>query len=333
MREIGSEFWDVPVAESNNGLFPEFTQWFLSGRSALRAVIKEIGEARSVSLPSWCCDSMIKPFIEANYRIHFYPVYWQDSLVQEPSMECDVLLLLDYFGYSTSVTHLKGYKGIVIRDITHSLMSSTYNDADYYFGSLRKWCGIWTGGYAWRTDGIRLPEGKDAKTGYVRLREKAMQQKHDYINGCGSSGKKYLELFKAAEEYLEKPIFVSGEDRDINLARKLDVDYIRSRRKSNAKVLIKAFPDWLIFPEIKDSDCPMFVPILVPDGRRDELRRYLIENKIYCPIHWPESAYHKLDEMTEKIYRNELSLVCDQRYSEDDMNRMIEVINIWKGAR
>ena len=80
----------------------------------------------------------------------------------------------------------------------------------------------------------------------------------------------------------------------------------------------------------------MFVPVLVPDGKRNELRRHLINNEIYCPIHWPVSEYHmggshKLDDKTENIYANELSLVCDQRYIEEDMNRMVDVIReFWK---
>ena len=64
-REIGSEFWNVPVIEKSNGLFPESTQWFISGRSALQAIIKELGKPRNVSLPAWCCDSVIKPFVDA----------------------------------------------------------------------------------------------------------------------------------------------------------------------------------------------------------------------------------------------------------------------------
>ena len=43
IREIGSEFWDVPVEEINNGFFTESMQWFLSGRSALKAIIKDAG--------------------------------------------------------------------------------------------------------------------------------------------------------------------------------------------------------------------------------------------------------------------------------------------------
>lgn len=324
-REIGSEFWDVPVTEKQNELFPESTQWYLSGRSALQAIIAELGEARGVSLPSWCCDSMIKPFVDAGFDVHFYPVYWQEGLIQEINLDSDVLFLMDYFGYTGRKIDLSGYKGFVIRDVTHSLFSTTYDDADYYFGSLRKWCGVWTGGYAWTKDGHRLNVRTDDESQYIALREKAMQQKDEYIYG-EREDKGYLKVFADAEEALETVDIAPAADRDVALADHLDVEQIIKQRRANADVLRKAFSDWLIFPNMSTTDTPMFVPVLVPDGKRDALRRHLINNEIYCPIHWPVSEYHTLEERTANIYENELSLVCDQRYTEDDMNRMVEVI-------
>ena len=339
MREIGSEFWDVPTIQQQNMLFLNSKQWFLSGRSALQAIIKELQGFHTVALPSWCCDSVIKPFVDAGMEVDFYPVYWQGGLTQEISFGSDVLFLMDYFGYSAPAPDLNSYKGVVIRDVTHSQFSASYSDADYYFGSLRKWCGIWTGGYAWTLDGHALPMGNSDDHGYTLLREKAMQLKHSYINGSvdtrGSSvtDKGYLKMFDAAEESLENIGIAPAAERDVALVEQLDVDFIKSRRRANAKILRSAFSDWLMFSELNDTDCPMFVPVLVPEGRRDSLRRYLISNDIYCPIHWPVSEYHKLDGRTTVIYQSELSLVCDQRYTEDDMFRMVETINaFWKEA-
>ena len=327
--EIGSEFWDVPIADQQC-LFPESTQWFLSGRSALLAIIAEQRDVRSVSLPSWCCDSMIKPFVDAGMEIHFYPVYWKDGLTQEICLDRDALFLIDYFGYSTPYPDLCGYNGVVIRDVTHSLFSFSHSDADYYFGSLRKWCGVWTGGYAWTKDGHMLDTGSDCDQEYVALRKRAIEEKSEYIKGRRTD-KGYLKVFDEAEKLLEDVRISSAADRDVELAQHLDVETIKARRRDNAEVLRSAFPDWRIFPTIAPTDTPMFVPVLVPDGKRDALRSYLIKHEIYCPIHWPMSEYHTLDERTAHIYENELSLVCDQRYTEEDMNRMVDTINaFWK---
>lgn len=328
--EIGSEFWDVPVVDQQNNLFPESTQWYLSGRSALQAIIYELGEARTVSLPSWCCDSMIKPFVDMGLEVHFYPVYWSEGqLRQEWLFDSDILFLIDYFGYIGNTPGLSGYNGTVIRDVTHSIFSMTYSDADFYFGSLRKWCGMWTGGYAWTRDGHQLEYGRESGEKYIVLRKKAMTEKAKYIEGI-EGDKGYLKLFDEAEKYLDYLGIAPAANRDVDLVQRLDTERIMRQRRANAEVLRQSFPDWLLFPNSCSSDTPMFVPVLVPDGKRDALRQYLIENEIYCPVHWPVSEYHKLSEKTAYIYQNELSLVCDQRYTEDDMNRVVEIINTFE---
>lgn len=328
--EIGSEFWDVPVSDKANGIFPDYTQWYLSGRSALKAIIRNLKGERTISLPSWCCDSMIKPFLDANFKINFYPVVIKEGLFQEVDFGSDVLLVLDYFGYKSNSPDLSAYRGVVIRDLTHSVFSSSYTDADYYFGSLRKWCGVWTGGYAWTRDCHKLPNENAKGAKYISLRKQAMDLKRRYIEGQ-SVDKGYLKIFYAAEECLEATTITSAANRDVQLANRLDVQELRSRRRRNAKVLMNAFSEWLIFPNLADSDTPMFVPIIVPGGKRNDLRSYLIKREIYCPIHWPVSSSHVLNDRTKYIYDNELSLVCDQRYTESDMFRIVEAINdFWK---
>ncbi len=324
-KEIGSEFWDVPVTDHRCSLFPADTQWFVSGRSALQAIIKDLKNCSTAAIPSWCCDSMIKPFADAGMEVRFYPVYFDKSLKQELRFDCDVLFLMDYFGYTGTVPDLTGYKGKVIRDVTHSLFSASYADADYSFGSLRKWLGVWTGGYAWTKDGHGFTGEKTEERAYKALRKKAMLQKAEYING-ERSDKDYLGLFEKAEEKLENAGIASASKRDVSTAERLDTEAIFLRRRANAAVLRDALCDWLLFPEMKNSDCPMFVPVLVPGGKRNDLRRYLIRNEIYCPVHWPVSKYHRLDELTESIYINELSIVCDQRYTQDDMQRIVDTI-------
>ena len=159
-----------------------------------------------------------------------------------------------------------------------------------------------------------------------------MLQKNRYIHGWGAADKGYLELFDEAEKLLENAGAAPAAERDVLLARRLDVGFIKARRRANAEILRAAFPEWIIFPELGPDDCPMFVPILVPDGKRDALRRHLISHEIYCPVHWPASRYHRLDETTGYLSKNGLSLVCDQRYTADDMDRLVGTIRAFMGA-
>ena len=137
--EIGGEFWDIPIQKNDNLLFPAETCWFVSGRSALKAILKE-NHFKTAAIPVWCCESMIKPFIDSHITVTFYV----DRLPKT-----DVALVMDHFGYSSNDLAYEGFNGTIIRDLTHSFLSKSYHDADYYFGSLRKWAGFWTGGFAW----------------------------------------------------------------------------------------------------------------------------------------------------------------------------------------
>ena len=334
-KEIGSEFWDAPI--NNKGIcgyFSEANQWFVAGRSALKAIIKEINHCRTIAMPSWCCDSMVKPFLNAGMEVCYYPVFFENGLIQHINFDCDVLFLMDYFGYLSRTPDLSSYNGVIIRDVTHSIFSSNPNDSDYYFGSLRKWCGVCTGGYAWTKDGHMMSIERYTDDIYVTLRKKAMRLKKSYIHNREASDKSYLKIFEEAEKRLDDARNYPAVEEDILIAKKLDVDFIKTRRRLNAQILQKAFPDWLIFSIMGDNDCPMFVPILVPNAQRDALRNYLIKNDIYCPVHWPLSKYHKLNEKEKFLYKNELSLVCDQRYDANDMNRMIKIIELfWKETR
>ena len=320
--EIGSEFWSIPTDSSDNIVFSENVKWFASGRSALQAIIAE-NKFKEVSLPEWCCESMIVPFLKNGISVSFY-----DALNPPKSFSSDAILVMDYFGYSSDKTY-EDYDGVVIRDITHSLFSKRYHDADYYFGSLRKWSAFYGGGFAWGfKEEIHYDDGCEA---YCDIRQDAISQKQLFITDQSQS-KEYLRMFSKAEELLDGIGIVKSCERDIELAKKLDVEFIKNAHRNNAKVLLDAFSDIALFPNPKPYDCPMFVPILVKD--RDNLHKWLIQNEIYFPIHWPKTEYHVLSDKTKRIFDEEISLVCDQRYTEKDMQRIVDTIKqFWKEGK
>lgn len=328
--EIGSEFWNVPVGPGPNTLFPSGVQWYASGRSALKAILRDIGPARTAALPSWCCDSIVKPFLDAGMEVRFYPVRrTQEGLVHEIDTTCDVLFVMDFFGFSPSPAPSFSHP-CVIRDATHSLFSSLPSDSRYVFGSMRKWCGFYGGGFAWSDH--PLPMGGATDRGYAECRQKAMALKTRYLrdkaDGDADDAAKacFLDLFNAAEEMLDSMDALPAHPRDVFVAANLDVDTLARRRRANARILMDALPECLLFPELRHADVPLCVPILVPDGQRDALRQHLVSREIYLPIHWPRTPLHGDAPDPSGLYRDELSLVCDQRYTEADMNRMVRAI-------
>lgn len=324
--EIGSEFWDIPLAPQENGIFPPYTVWYLSGRVALRAILSDLCArqvVRTAALPSWCCHTMIAPFSDAGIKVFFYPVFVADGVLRQEQgscPSCDVTLVMDYFGYRRTAAFPQDT--VVIYDATHSILSGIPEGAEYIFGSLRKWAGFLTGGYAFGPSGKTLPAAADAHAeAYTALRRRAMSEKYAYLTGK-SEEKHHLRTFAEAEDLLEQGASGPAAKEDISAARHLDTVLLRQKRRENAVVLLEYVRNLAIFPTLFPEDCPLFVPIRVPAEERDALRQFLVEREIYCPVHWPVSALHRLTAQTRMIYETEVSLLCDQRYGAAEMHRI-----------
>lgn len=161
-----------------------------------------------------------------------------------------------------------------------------------------------------------------SNNGFVATRKKALELKRKYISNEIDS-KEYLELFHETEESLEKCKISACSYDDIKSAEQLDVDFIKKTRRENARLIIDKLRKYCLFKNLKKNDCPLCVPILYEN--RDKLRQYLISKEIYCPIHWPKPKQVNNDFASE-LYEKELSLVCDQRYTKEDMNRIVNAI-------
>ena len=337
--EIGSEFWDVPLTEKENRIFDNAT-WFVSGRAAFRSILQQIKienaglKPLKVALPSYLCESMIEPLIKESIEYKYYAVTFENGSFQRDFSnidDCNIVLVIDYFGYETLTNSFPRSNKTIIRDLTHSIFTKKYDDADYCFGSLRKWAGFLCGGFAWKREG-RIFEPTEITSDYIALRKKAMDLKSDYIDEKTSS-KDYLNVYHGAECLLENCDIAMGDSDDIKNAKHLDVEFIKVTRRNNAAVLLDGLADFCLITSLNPNDCPLFVPIVIDD--RDKLRKYLIDRNIYCPIHWPKP--YKDQNESDDLYGMELSLVCDQRYSASDMRRIVstvrEFMEINKNAR
>jgi len=330
-KEIGSEFWDVPIAKRDNGIFNNNIKWFICGTEALEYILNDIlfnNIINNALIPSWCCESLILPFKKRKINTDFYEI-----IIENGSFSCnisniekyDVILIMDFFGFTDHV-FVSNFDGVIIRDVTHSIFSKDYSDADYYFGSLRKWAGFFTGGFAMSNHWNRNVEIPDIDEEYIRLRQNAMDLKRDYIEGKILE-KDFLNVFHKLENYLDNVAIMGSCDRDIYYAKHFDIRKMKRRRRRNALFLQKKLNKCALFKNMKKNECPLFFPIIVSNGQRDGLKHLLIENSIYCPVHWQLTANHKTltdDELL--LYKNELSIVCDQRYRINDMKKIVKLI-------
>lgn len=347
MKEIGSEFW---TEKQNNGkgiqvYLPQSFHLFFSlcGRTALDIIIEDMlldKRIQSVYMPSYCCHTMIEPFLKHGIEVQFYNVYFDTTGIKADYQDnpCELVFLIDYFGFlcekTFSFAMSQKRKGkTIIYDLTHALFCSFDKEKyfDYVFGSFKKWLGVNAGFAAKKEEWRSFPPLYQNKR-FVELRNTAFDLKAAYINNPKAAEKSiFLKRFQDAEELLETDYKYYGPDKkSIAILSSIEGDQLRKRRISNARILMEGLNKQegldIPFREIKENECPLFVPIKA-DNSRNALRSYLRDRDMYMPIHWPVSALHQLNSVSQSIYETEMSCVCDQRYDETDMNRIVDAIS------
>lgn len=347
--EIGSEFWVDEVGLVDVDKTPKWMDRFgdsvltSSGRGALSLLLGAVEmEARIALLPAYICDSVISPFEAHGYVCQFYDI---DSDLT-PNLDCisnyqnvGLFLHMGYYGFPTNrglsdiIKRLKLGGTIIVEDVTHTLFSkyTRFEANDYYVASIRKWMGMPSGGFL-SSHNKPLPKTELHNDAFTTVRSKALRLKSRYMKNPNIELKsEFLRLFSIGEQIINND--VNGYCIDAlskSILYEVDESQLREKRRNNFSVLYEGLRDVTflepVFNELPDDICPMFFPVYIK-GLRNEVQRALAEKGLYCPVHWPVpdklNRYQKSNAWL--ISQSILSIPCDQRYSRDDMERVVTV--------
>ena len=349
--EIGSEYWkydgNLKCDNSEFWNLGKDTKFVLSGRTAIFFCLRNILLEKNVKkayLPSYSCKSMAQAFIDLGIEVEYYDVYFNDSLKYNIDLEndSDIFFAMNYFGYSQTnmEKYIKNFKEkgkIIIEDITHSILSEKkYSEySDYLIASLRKWFPISSGAISVccnKKFSIELDEKTNQKM--IDLKQTAMENKKNFIesenikndlieNQCKKE--QFLKEYSESNKILEKDYQNYSIDKEsLEILMGIDIVEIIKKRKENIKIIYEKLSNNLkikfLVNKFNENDCLIFVPIILENKIRDKLRKYLIENRIYLPVHWPN------EEKINNIFKEELSLICDQRYTKAQIENYIDLI-------
>lgn len=333
---------------------------------ALYSLEKEIPQVcKKCLMPAYMCDTVFIPFEKAGWELVFYHVGKDmkanlqelERLVTEhtPGM----LFVHSYYGVDTWEhlrPTLKRYQRdglLLMEDVTQSYYLQTDYTADYIVGSLRKWYAVTDGGFV-ATDRLLVPKLLEHGEEFAHRRLNMQTRKWQYLKEIQSrpafdamEKQEWVEkvlprLTKEKEGYLaenrqleeeldhyKKPAAVS--QLASNMLMLEDEKACEERRKTNYGILYKGLKDkrtiTLIFPECTTGTAPLYFPVYMED--RDELQRYLREQDIYVPVLWPVGNENGncLSEDEQYIFSHLAAIPLDQRYGEEDMKRIVDVIN------
>ncbi|MBU1370220.1 MAG: hypothetical protein KJ754_06055 [Bacteroidetes bacterium] len=334
---MGGEFEiDYCAVKGLKGKLPnEFNRgkYYSSGRAALYHILefsKQLGKNK-ILLPDFLCESIVEIVNLSEVPFEFYSVKDDfsldlDSIKKNYSHGCQVLII-NYFGGVDVQTEINKVKNIdpgasIILDNVQAFfcMFEEY-DVDFMFTSFRKQLPVPDG--AWViSKHLGLYDCKQENSfAQFKLAGGILKNFQKYTS---VSDLLYIDLFNKGEVMISQNINAKISDITINILSKLDFSSIKNKRVENADFLMEGLVKLGVnlLMNFNKGQVPLFVPIILKN--RDAIRKELMENKIYCPIHWPRCK--ETGSLNQKLYNDELSLVIDQRYSKNEMGKLLSIL-------
>lgn len=317
-----------------------------SGRSAINLLLQlKLLKNNTIFLPDYTCDTCIKPFFNKNFDIIFYKINSDLSINLDDIKDKlknnsnSTVYIQSYFGFNTlkeQITELNKLKDDLkltyIYDFTHSwLTSPDFINADFYIASFRKWLSAPDGGILASKNidlkkyNISIYENDTISKDYIHASKLKIRYLQDDITVKKND---FYPLFKKTAEYFNTTEIYSITKFSKSIYQNSDFKKISLRRHENGLYLMNNIQNPCIkhvFNSFEKETIPLYIPIYIKDGYRDVFQKYLINHNIYFPIHWPVPDL--LQNNPPNIYNNIISIVCDHRYTLDDIKYIISIIN------
>lgn len=320
--------------------------YFMSGRCANYHALQDIlitDKKRKAYVPAYTCETVLAPFRKSGYELVFYEVTRDMVPVFKESVldQISVINLCGYYGfchYDRSFIKKCSERGItILQDTTHSIFSADgiVPLCDYIVGSLRKWMGVFSGGFAIKTNGRFSSDLLKENSLHLSLRERAME-----LRKTDPDDEKKMEaayqMFWDAEMMLRE-IFDSyaSDQRSVSIIETYDYETLKRKRRENYRYLTEHLKPGnglkAVFPRLTADAVPSHFSFYTE--KRKDIQDYLKENRILSSVYWPKEPGLNLEGFPEAayIYDHILSIPCDQRYDTSHMAYICDVINSMPG--
>lgn len=314
-----------------------------SGRSAIYlAIVCALNNKvnKLAYLPYYCCESIITPFEQLGFTIHYYSM-GKDLCSPEglpDNLQSGIFFFIHFFGKKNTLIidyinfqRRKNNKFIVIEDCVQTCLSSVGGDTgDFCIHSLRKFSAV--------PDFSMLTFKKhchysllESAEDYVSMRFLAKRIRAEKQQDVA------LQLYKESELMVEKECIPRKASwLSSYLSARIDYDEIQKKRRDNWLYLDKLLSLVLdesvitvLYKKIDSDEVPLIFPLMIHDGKRDHFKQYLASKNIYAPVHWPlnlQANSYSLFEADIAISEKILGLPIDQRLLKIDIERMVETI-------
>lgn len=320
MNEIGGYF---ELADYEEGIFPHHGGILLNtGRNALEYILRCIGAVQRVYLPYYTCEAVLEPLKKLHMPWSFYHINTSFEIAEEiHPAKGEYIIANNYFGMKDSyiISLAEKYGSHLIVDCAQALFAKPLAGIHSFY-STRKYVGVADGGVAY------LGHAADKEVTVQDTDCSDNHNSHLYLRKQYGAEAGFAD-YQANENKLDNQPIRWMSDATKHMLDHIDYHRIITRRRENYQFLHNALAknNHLQLPELDSFACPMVYPLLPETGKH--LRAELIARKVFVAKYWPNVALASSYETEYQLANEMIPLPCDQRYSINDLERIIEITN------
>ena len=314
-KEIGGYF---EIENTDERLNHEYHDGLISlntARNALAYLI-ESKKITKLYLPYYLCLSVVGVCVREHCSYAFYNIDESfKPLLAEKIGPNEYVYIVNYFGIlqDDEIVELQRRYGRIILDNVQVFFKKPNNGIDCIY-SCRKFFGVPDGAYLYTNTRInRELDVDDSSNRMTHLFGRKKDGASAHYNDFKSNDASFKEL----------PLRTMSPQTH-NLLKHVDYLKVKTQRDINFLFLDQKLRHYnkLNIGESM-SNGPYCYPLLINNGQK--LRKKLIANSIYVPLLWPDINMPN-DSVENNYINNILPLPCDQRYSLEDMESMVDLI-------
>ncbi len=311
MREIGGY---IELDRYSLPMLHETALALNTGRNCLKYLIKTRG-IKKILIPYYVCDAIEDVCRECNIDIRKYHVNKSFEPIVDDIETDEWLYVVNYYG-QISLEYMQGLKNQftrVIFDQAQAYYAYPVPNSDNIY-TCRKFFGVPDGAFLYTDQDITKELEQDCSWG-------SMDHILGRFEGLASD---HYERYKLHEKMISTFSLKRMSKLTFNLLRGIEYDMFRIKRVQNYTLLNSMLGETNeLNPVIPRG--PYMYPLMVKNA--DKLRKKMIDVHIYVPVLWPNVLqYCDPDTDDYRLASDILPLPCDQRYSEDEMKYMADLI-------
>ncbi len=320
MKAIGGYFELADYEEGS--MFPHENGILLNtGRNALEYILRSIGVIKGIYIPYYTCEVVLEPLKKLRIPWMFYHTNSRFEIEDDICpQKGEYIIANNYFGIKDDYINklAKKYGEHLIVDCAQALFAKPLSGIKCFY-SVRKYVGVADGGVAYLGSSI---------SSSVKITEKECTDEHNshLLKRKEFGAEAGFADYQENEAKLNNQPIRWMSDTTRRILEHIDYKKVITRRRKNYVILHNTLrnKNILMLPDIDAFICPMVYPFVT---RIDQnLRKELINNKIFVAKYWPNvhqlGNYNTEYQMATRV----IPIPCDQRYGEEEMNRILEII-------